>query len=83
MSFFLQGSNLNCFFSSVDETGAIAGITTGVIVAIVVAAVVAALLGIFFSKRGYDYYKAKNDLNSAGLQSNPMFVENQAAGTMV
>jgi len=39
-----------------------------------------ALLGAWLSKRGYDYYKAKSDLNAAGLHSNPYFQENQNAG---
>ncbi len=41
-----------------------------------------ALLGAWLSKRGYDYYKAKSDLNAAGLHSNPYFQENQNAGAM-
>ncbi|NOS70016.1 MAG: hypothetical protein HOP33_08800, partial [Verrucomicrobia bacterium] len=36
----------------------------------------------YFSKRGYDYYKAKSDMNSAGLNTNPYFVENKLEGEM-
>jgi YD repeat-containing protein len=41
-----------------------------------------ALLGTWLSKRGYDYYKARSDMNAAGLQNNPYFVENNGAGEM-
>ncbi len=38
--------------------------------------------GASFSRRGYDYYKAKSDLNAAALQNNPYFKENANAGEM-
>ena len=40
------------------------------------------LIGVWLSKRGYDYYKANSDLSSAGSHSNPYFTANQNAGEM-
>ena len=41
-----------------------------------------ALLGAWLSKRGYDYYKARSDMNAAGAVNNPYFHNNQNAGEM-
>ena len=43
---------------------------------------VSSLLGIWLSKRGYDYWKAKGDLSAAGLQNNPYFKNNEMSGNM-
>jgi hypothetical protein len=62
---------------------AIGGITGGVIAGITVAAIIACLLAIWFSKKGYDFYKARSDLGSAGAVHNPYFAQNQMEGDMV
>ncbi len=36
----------------------------------------------FLSKKGYDYYKAQSDMNSAGMQHNPYFVSGGISGNM-
>lgn len=36
----------------------------------------------WLSKRGYDYYKNRSDLGSAGAQNNPFFNESQNAGSI-
>jgi hypothetical protein len=76
------GDNTDCFFSSVIDSTQIAGISAGVAVAIAVAAVVAALIALWFSKKGYDYYKAQSDSAAAGMHTNPYFVTNELAGEM-
>lgn len=40
------------------------------------------LLGIWASRKGYQYYMAKSDLNAASLHNNPYFSENAMAGNM-
>ena len=40
------------------------------------------LLAIWASRKGYQYYAAKSDMNSAGLQNNPYFKENPMSGNM-
>ena len=40
------------------------------------------LLSFWLSKRGYDYYQARSDLNAAGLHQNPYFQDNQNQGEM-
>ncbi len=42
-----------------------------------------AVIGFWLSKKGYDYYKAKSDLNSAHASNNPYFKNNANAGEMV
>ncbi len=74
------GDNTGCFFSSVIGASAIGGIAGGVVAGIVVAAVIAALIALWLSKKGYDYYKAKSDMVSAGATANPYFAENKMAG---
>jgi len=71
-----------CFFSTLLSTGSIAGITGGAVAGIVVACIIAALIAFWLSKRGYDYYKAKSDLNAAGAVTNPYFKTNKNAGEM-
>jgi YD repeat-containing protein len=41
-----------------------------------------ALLAAWLSRKGYQYYMAKSDLNAAGLQNNPYFQENNNSGEM-
>lgn len=41
---------------------------------------VASLIAAFLSKKGYDYYQAQSSLSSAGLQTNPLFVDHGLAG---
>jgi YD repeat-containing protein len=41
-----------------------------------------AVIAAWLSRKGYQYYMAKSDLNSAGLQNNPTFQENSNQGTM-
>jgi hypothetical protein len=45
-------------------------------VGVVIAAIIAAALIAFFSKKGYDFYMAKNAMQSGGLQNNPAFENN-------
>lgn len=40
------------------------------------------LIGAWLTKKGYDYYQAKSNMNSAGLHHNPYFAGNQNAGEM-
>ena len=74
-----RGGNVGCFIPASDDTEA-ASVAVGVIVAVVIAAVVAALLIAFFSKKGYDFYKAKSDLQADALQNNPYFKKNNMGG---
>lgn len=74
-----RGDNIACFFSDVTNNAAAAGIAGGIAAAIAIAAVFALLLGIFGSKKGYDFYQARSDANSAGLNSNPMYEKNSNA----
>jgi len=77
------GDNTQCFFSSLLGAGTVAGITGGVIAAIVIAAIIACLLGIWASRKGYQYYMAKSNMNSAGAVHNPYFKNNQNSGDMI
>lgn len=43
---------------------------------------VSPLLAVWATRKGYQYYAAKSDLNAAGMHSNPYFNENQNAGEM-
>jgi hypothetical protein len=76
------GDSTSCFFSSVLGAGAVGGITGGAVAGIVVACVIAALLAAYASRKTYDYYRTKSDMNSTGLHHNPFFAENQNAGAM-
>ncbi len=76
------GDNVDCFFQTVLPVSTVAGIATGVAVAIALAAVVAVLLGLWLSKRGYDYYQARSQMHAAGMHNNPYFAENNMAGQM-
>jgi hypothetical protein len=76
------GDNTGCFFSSVIGASTVAGITGGAVAGIVVACVIAALLAAYASRKTYDYYKAKTEMNATGLNQNPFFKENANAGTM-
>ena len=58
------------------------GISAGVAVGIALAVVIAALLAAWFSKKGYDYYKAQSDNAAASMQTNPYFVNNEMVGEM-
>jgi len=72
-------SNSTCFPPQFP-TGVVAGITAGIIAGIVVAAVVVALLVAFFSKKGYDAYKASSDMGVPSMMQNPTFTENVTTG---
>jgi hypothetical protein len=76
------GDSTSCFFSSVLGSGAVAGITGGAVAGIVVACIIAALLAAYASRKTYEYYRVRSDLQSNGLHQNPFFAENQNAGTM-
>ena len=78
-----KGDNAACFFAAINSAAVAGGIAGGVIAAIVIAAIIAALLAFFLSKKGYDYYQAQSQLNSAGLQNNPAFQESKYQGRMV
>ena len=43
---------------------------------------VSPLLAMWLSKKGYDYYQAKSDMNASGMHSNPFFNESQNTGAM-
>lgn len=77
-----KGDNAACFFAAVNSAAVAGGIAGGVIAAIVIAAIIAALLAFFLSKKGYDYYQAQSQLNSAALQNNPAFQDHRHQGTM-
>merc|ERR1711916_401130 len=74
------GDNTDCFFSSLIDTESIAGISAGVAAGIAVAAVVCALIVAWFSKKGYDFYKAQSDTAAASMTNNPYFTQNANAG---
>lgn len=71
-----KGDNIACFFQSVDNFSVAAGVGAGVTAAIVLSAVCALLIGLFASKKGYDFYKASSAGRAAGAQDNPMFQDN-------
>jgi hypothetical protein len=74
--FFLGFSNF------VILLGAVAGITGGAIAGISVAAIIAALIAFWATRKTYDYYKNKTDMNAAGLSQNPYFKEPGNSGIM-
>lgn len=76
------GDSVSCFFSSIDNTATIAGISAGVGVGIAAAAIIAAILLVYASKKTYDYYRAQSDNAAAGLHQNPYYKQNQHAGEM-
>merc|ERR1711916_419812 len=73
------GDNTDCFFSSLLGAGEISAITGGVVAGIVVVA----LIAIWLSKKGYDYYQNSSGMAASGANQNPMFVQNDMAGSMI
>lgn len=76
------GDNVDCFFQTVLPVSTVAGIATGAAVGIAVAAVIAILLGLWLSKKGYDYYQARSQMQAAGMHNNPYFKDNEMGGQM-
>ncbi len=76
------GDNTTCFFSSVVGAATVAGITGGAVAGIVVACVIAALIAAYASRKTYEYYKAKSDFSSSGLNQNPFFKDPGNTGIM-
>merc|ERR1711991_118808 len=76
------GDNTECFFSSLIDTQEVVGISAGVAAGIAVAVIAAVLIAMWFSKKGYDYYRAQSDNAAAGMHMNPYFVNNELAGEM-
>lgn len=77
-----KGDNVACFFATLN-TGAVAGgVAGGVVAGIVIGAVIAALLAAYGARKGYDYYQARSDLQSAAMHTNPYFNPNELSGAM-
>jgi uncharacterized membrane protein len=74
------GDNFDCFFTSVIGAGQISAITGGAVAGIVVACVIAALIAAWFSKKGYDSWKAHSDMGAFNTNTNPYYVGNGLAG---
>jgi hypothetical protein len=66
-----RGENTDCFFTTLASSGAVGGITGGAVAGVVVACVIAALIFAWLSKKGYEHYRAKGDMNATGATSNP------------
>jgi len=62
------------------EAGAVAG---GVIAGLVLVAIAVIALLAFLSKKGYEHYKNKMDMNQVAMVNNATFVSNTTQGTMV
>lgn len=73
------GDNTACFFADnfVETT---AGITAGAAVGVTIAVVVICAIAVFLSKKGYDYYKARSDMQAASMKSNPFFQNPNMSG---
>jgi hypothetical protein len=76
------GDNIACFFTSINNAAVAGGIAGGAVAGIAVACIIAALIALWASKKGYDHYQARSQLNSVGAHANPMFQENANQGSM-
>ncbi len=76
------GDNVACFFAAVNTAAVAGGIAGGAVAGIVAGVVIAALIAAYASRKGYEYYRAQSQLNSAGAYNNPYFTQNTNAGEM-
>jgi hypothetical protein len=60
------------------STPAVAGLGAGIIAAIVLAVIAALVIASIASKKGYDYWKTRQNKTDV-VVTNPMYVENMAA----